>query len=381
MIRTLALLTVSSLLFGITFAIGQDTSDPLQTNSVWANEKDKKMVLTITERKGESFKALFSNREVNGKIDGQSIFWLSKDVRALGKSGVGGDNYGILKKDDLGFKIDFTWQNKPTGPKGSFTLRQVVNNNVATNVPITKNAPSNLKEIKEDVKPKTGTTIQTKEVGKDLSNKKEAIKTENKNEKVVLPDSQKIFLEKLIEIRKTGNMLIDPSKNKLNPIVRKEEIEKIEKPNQELKQNFKNALITGQIKNWQGKITITDTGFRILIGNIMDTFTLSKEEIERRRKDKEDDLKANKPPDKFVAPYIYISIKIDSNLDKGIFESLKKVSDFDSIEFSIKKFPTSLKEDLLKEDLMINWPSATHNSPFDITINSKCLESLIPVSK
>lgn len=381
MIRTLTLLTVSSLLFGITFATGQDTSDPLQANSVWANEKNNKMVLTITERKGESFKALFEKREVNGKINGPSIFWLSKDVRALGKSGVGGDNYGILKKDDLGFKIDFTWQNKPTGPKGFFTLRQVVNNNVATNVPITKNAPSNLKEIKEDVKPKTGTTIQTKEVGKDLSNKKEAIKTENKNEKVVLPDSQKIFLEKLIEIRKTGNMLIDPSKNKLNPIVRKEEIEKIEKPNQELKQNFKNALITGQIKNWQGKITITDTGFRILIGNIMDTFTLSKEEIERRRKDKEDDLKANKPPDKFVAPYIYISIKIDSNLDKGIFESLKKVSDFDSIEFSIKKFPTSLKEDLLKEDLMINWPRATHNSSFDITINSKCLESLIPVSK
>ena len=163
MIRTLALLTVSTLLFGITFATGQDTSDPLQAKSVWANEKDKKMVLTITERNGGSFKALFSNREVNGKIDGQSIFWLSKDVRALGKNGVGGDNYGILKKDDLGFKIDFTWQNKPTGPKGFFTLRQVVNNNVATNVPnikkdvvpnepITKNIPPNSKEIKNDKK-------------------------------------------------------------------------------------------------------------------------------------------------------------------------------------------------------------------------------------
>ena len=98
MIRTLALLTVSILLFGITFATGQDTSDPLQANSVWANEKNNKMVLTITERKDESFKALFGDREVNGKINGPSIFWLSKDVRALGKSGVGGDNYGFLKK-------------------------------------------------------------------------------------------------------------------------------------------------------------------------------------------------------------------------------------------------------------------------------------------
>ena len=164
MIRTLALLTVSTLLFGITFATGQDTSDPLQAKSVWANEKDKKMVLTITERNGGSFKALFSNREVNGKIDGQSIFWLSKDVRALGKNGVGGDNYGILKKDDLGFKIDFTWQNKPTGPKGFFTLRQVVNNNVATNVPNIKKGspsdtpdnssiPSKQKQVIDDIKP------------------------------------------------------------------------------------------------------------------------------------------------------------------------------------------------------------------------------------
>ena len=287
MIRTLALLTVSTLLFGITFATGQDTSDPLQANSVWANKNNNKMVLTITERKGESFKALFEKREVNGKINGPSIFWLSKDVRAIGKSGVGGDNYGILKKDDLGFKIDFTWQNKPTGPKGFFTLRQVVNNNVATNVPNTKNTPPNLKDPKDEGKPKTIATNQT-------------------NEKVVLPDSQKIFLEKLIEIRKTGNMLYDPRKNKLNPIVKKEEMEKNEKQNQELKQNFKDALIAGQIKNWQGKIMITATGFRILIGNLSDTFTLSKEEIEQRRKDKENDLKANKPASKVVAPYIYI---------------------------------------------------------------------------
>ena len=379
MIRTLVLLTVSSLLFGITFAIGQDTSDPLQPNSVWVNDK-KTWILTITERNGESFKALWEQtpakalREVNGKIKGLSIIWLSKDTRPIRNTNAGGDHFGTLKKDDTGYKIDIKFEHPPKGPSGSFTLWQAISNNVATNDPNTKkgvdsnanntqNTSQILKETKKDnMKPKTITTNQT-------------------NKKDISPDSQKIFLEKLIEIRKTVIMLYDTKKNKLNPIVRKEETQKNEKQNQELKQNFKDALIEGQIKNWQGKITITDTGFRILIGNIMDTFTLSKEEIERRRKDKEDDLKANKPPDKFVAPYIYISIKIDSNLDKGIFESLKKVSDFDSIEFSIKKFPTSLKEDLLKEDLMINWPRATHNSSFDITINSKCLESLIPVSK
>jgi hypothetical protein len=375
MIRTLALLTVSSLLFGITFATGQDTSDPLQTNSVWANEKDKKMVLTITERKGESFKALFSNREVNGKIEGQSIFWLSKDVRALGKNGVGGDNYGILKKDDLGFKIDFTWQNKPTGPKGSFTLRQVVNNNVATNVPNTKNAPSNLKEIKEDMKPKTGTTIKTIEAGKDLSNKKEVIKIENKNEKDLLPDSQKLFLEKLIEIRKSAGA---NQKTNLNPIVQKEEQIKIIKQDQELEKIFKVILIEGQIKNWQGKIIVQADRFQILIGDLSDIFQ-SKEEKEKRRKDYEKDLKSNitvKKGTESISPLIRIFILIDSGLDKSSLESLKKLSDYDSIEFSIKKFPPALIK-----DLTIVWPQGNYAQHSDVTINSKCLESLIHVSK
>ena len=890
MIRTLALLTVSILLFGITFATGQDTSDPLQANSVWANEKNNKMVLTITERKGESFKALFEKREVNGKINGPSIFWLSKDVRALGKSGVGGDNYGILKKDDLGFKIDFTWQNKPTGPKGFFTLRQVVNNNVAASVPNTKkgspsatpdssNIRSKQKQVIDDMKPKTissdivlemvaipagkfimgspkgekgrsnsieqmhevtiskgflmgkyevtqkqwlsvmgknpsgvkdellpvtdisfndiqvflkkindeksshyrlpteaeweyacraGTQTQfycgdsitslnenihsdsvrdigkatfvgkykpnpfglydmhgnvseicgdysrkyttkaetdpigldknegvairggnwmtgqdfcrsatrshTSENGKDgfygfrlvrnisasdesknssfvlknnskysddkkevsekngspkdtqnnksanevsfnlgknislqmipissgkftmgsppnekgrnsreeeqrevtisnsfllgkfevtqeqweavgLKNRSERkspkfpvsmvsktdieefikkinntngggfrlpteaeweyacragtttaysfgdtiklgnaniedssngsvtlrevgsykpnafglydmhgnigercsdiyskinldaifdpqgppvtnknigtnvvrggnyssvfgtrsaerwfqdhnrhdhvgfrlaktiskdniepkiivqnpkIKTEeiaeDKNMNKIAPYSQKIFLEKLIENRKSAISIRD--NRKLNPIVQKEETIKNEKQNQDLKINFEDALVGGQIKNWQGKIKVEANRFQILIGDLNDTFTYSEEYKKSMLKEKNERLKQNLPVSKTIAPLLQIFILIDSGLDKDSLGSLKKLSDYDSIEFSIKKFPP-----VLKEDLAINWQQAKSNQPINITINSKCLESLLPVSK
>lgn len=369
MIRTLVLLTVSSLLFGITFAIGQDTSDPLQPNSVWVNDK-KTWILTITERNGESFKALWEQtpakalREVNGKIKGLSIIWLSKDTRPIRNTNAGGDHFGTLKKDDTGYKIDIKFEHPPKGPSGSFTLWQAISNNVATNDPNTKkgvdsnanntqNTSQILKETKKDnMKPKTITTNQT-------------------NKKDISPDSQKIFLEKLIEIRKTVIMLYDTKKNKLNPIVRKEETQKNEKQNQELKQNFKDALIEGQIKNWQGKIMVTDSGFKILFGNLSDTFTYSKAYLEQKEKD----LKANKPVPK-GSPLVNISIAIDSGLDKVILESLKKLSNYDLIEFSIKKFPPSLKE-----DLMIGWPEARDNQVIYITINSKCLESLLPVSK
>jgi len=109
-------------------SLTNDSSDPLQVNSKWVNEKNDKWILTIKERKGDSFKALFAVgdtlKEVNGKINGPSIFWLSKDVRPIKNSGAGGNNFGTLKKDDKGFKIDFKFEHPPKGPSGMFTLRQ-----------------------------------------------------------------------------------------------------------------------------------------------------------------------------------------------------------------------------------------------------------------
>lgn len=369
MIRLFMTTIVFTVFFGITMVVGQDTADPFQPNSVWANEKNNKMILTIIERKGESFKALFENREINGKINGPSISWLAKDVRALGKNGVGGDNYGILKKDDLGFKIDFTWQNNAKGPKGFFTLRQVGSNNVASNptnknnppsnTPNTKNVTPNPKEGKENIKSKTSTDNQTIGSEKDLL---------NKNAKDLLPDSQKLFLKKLIHIRQAGHANINNLN--LNPIVKKEETDKIENQNQELKQNFKDLLLGGQIKNWQGKIIVSATELRILIGDLNDTFAyIEKEKIET--------VKESKPISSKIAPYIDILISIDSNLDKGVLDLLKKVSDYDLIDFSIKKFPPAFKDDLK----ILNWLDAKYNQTIKISFSSKFLDSLTPLAK
>lgn len=99
------------------------TIDPLQPDSKWRDEKNSKTLMTIIERNGQSFNGKFGDREISGKIIGPRIFWLAKDSVALGKSGVGLDNYGVLTKDKIGFKIDFKWGNPPKSG-GFFTLRQ-----------------------------------------------------------------------------------------------------------------------------------------------------------------------------------------------------------------------------------------------------------------
>jgi hypothetical protein len=99
------------------------TNDPLQPDSKWRDEKNSKTLMTIIERNGQSFNGKFGDREISGKIIGPRIFWLAKDSVALGKSGVGHDNYGVLTKDKIGFKIDFKWGNPPKSG-GFFTLRQ-----------------------------------------------------------------------------------------------------------------------------------------------------------------------------------------------------------------------------------------------------------------
>lgn len=98
-------------------------NDPLQPDSKWRDEKDSKTLMTIIERNGQSFNGKFGEREINGKIIGPRIFWLAKDSVAVGRSGVGHDNYGVLTKDKIGFKIDFKWGNPPKSG-GFFTLRQ-----------------------------------------------------------------------------------------------------------------------------------------------------------------------------------------------------------------------------------------------------------------
>jgi hypothetical protein len=94
--------------------------DLFQLNSVWVSDAPKR-VLTVLERKGDTFRAKFLigaiERDVTGTVKNGKISWLAKDVRAY-KGGPGGDNDGTIQ----GGTIEFVWRDN-SGQSGKFTLR------------------------------------------------------------------------------------------------------------------------------------------------------------------------------------------------------------------------------------------------------------------
>jgi hypothetical protein len=100
-------------------------SGPFQPKSVWMNDMPR-MLLTVTERKGETFRATFEaegeiERVVTGTVKDGEISWLAKDVRA-NKGSAGGDNHGTITTDKVGDKIDFVWR-VDNDHSGTFMLR------------------------------------------------------------------------------------------------------------------------------------------------------------------------------------------------------------------------------------------------------------------
>ena len=98
---------------------------PFQAKSIWVGE-DPKKILTVIERKGETFRARFDigseiEREVTGTIKDGKLSWFSKDVRVI-KGDRGGDNSGTITRDDAGDMIDFEYRGAD-GTGGSYTLR------------------------------------------------------------------------------------------------------------------------------------------------------------------------------------------------------------------------------------------------------------------
>ena len=102
-------------------------ANPFREQSVWVgNDGEVTNVLTVTERKGDKFKARFLAsstviRDVSGTITGGKIAWLGRDDIAV-RGSPGGDNFGTFATDEMGERIDFDWAH-PSGAKGAFTLR------------------------------------------------------------------------------------------------------------------------------------------------------------------------------------------------------------------------------------------------------------------
>ncbi len=89
-------------------------ADPFQPMSVWIDGRG--MTLTVTERKGEIFRARFVIgagiiREVTGTVKDGKLSWLAKDVRVI-KGAAGDDNQATITSDKDGELLDFTYSNK-----------------------------------------------------------------------------------------------------------------------------------------------------------------------------------------------------------------------------------------------------------------------------
>lgn len=100
------------------------TKDPFQVKSVWIGDDGQE--LTVTERRGETFRATFKigqniERDVSGNIRNDKLSWLAKNVRVV-KGRAGGDNHGTVIAENTSHKIDFVWRDE-NGATGNFTLR------------------------------------------------------------------------------------------------------------------------------------------------------------------------------------------------------------------------------------------------------------------
>ena len=108
--------------------IKEFVADSFQEKSIWASAASEveQLVLTVIERKGDTFKARlvgkdYCDRNVSGTIKDGKLVWLAKDVVAV-KGNPGLDNYGTLAIDEKGVRIDFVHK-AGDEVKGTFTVR------------------------------------------------------------------------------------------------------------------------------------------------------------------------------------------------------------------------------------------------------------------
>lgn len=189
---------------------------------------------------------------------------------------------------------------------------------------------------------------KTKEISKnnDTSLKKNSISESaiSSSDKVE-PYAQKDFCEKLISLRKSyKSTAYDKS---LNPIVQKEELNKLHKEYSELLKKLQNAIAKGGIKNWKGFLKITAYRYEINFHYQTDQDAL-----------------------------IEFGGNI-SDLDKSIAETLKKLSNGDFVTYSINQIPVKL----INSSFFHKKGSLDSTEKLEMIVPSKYIESIQKVSK
>ncbi len=109
---------------GFAATAANDPADVIQANAEW---RDGDKILTILERNGDDFRGRFKIgekiwREFSGKVNGDRLFWLSKDVKAI-RGKPGHDNFGTIKANSI--EISYSLNGVPGGPP--YTMMRVTN--------------------------------------------------------------------------------------------------------------------------------------------------------------------------------------------------------------------------------------------------------------
>lgn len=110
---------------------GDEGTQLFVAGSEWATDDDG-LRIRVIHVDGDSFIGLMygkapSLRELHGKIQGGEVYWLAKDVVAL-KGQAGADNFGTIRRDKQGARIDFRYGAGIENATQTFTVRRVVPN-------------------------------------------------------------------------------------------------------------------------------------------------------------------------------------------------------------------------------------------------------------
>ena len=161
----------------------------------------------------------------------------------------------------------------------------------------------------------------------------------------VEPYAQKDFCEKLISLRKSYKEIAFDKK--LNPIVKKEELNKLYKEYSELLKKLQTAIAKGGIKNWEGFLKLSPYSYSINF---------------YYRTDQD--------------PLIEFSGNV-SKLENSIVEELKKLSNGDLVTYSIKQIPVTL----IKSSFFHKQGSLDSSTKLEMVVPSEYIETIKKVSK
>ncbi len=107
---------------------GSEGSQLFVTGSEWVGESGGR--IRVMHSDGETFVALMYGsgpnmlREIHGKIQGNEVFWMAENVVAL-KGGPGDDNFGIIRRDKEGVRIDFRFGKGRENATQAFSMRRI----------------------------------------------------------------------------------------------------------------------------------------------------------------------------------------------------------------------------------------------------------------